>query len=116
MMPTLPRTMNADRSRHRFATTRWSQVIAAAGVSPAADNALAELCEAYWYPIYAFVRRSGHSVDDASDLTQAFFVCVLEKHYLKDARPDRGRFRSFLFARELLHEQVPRSGVHRVQR
>ena len=98
MMHTLPKTMTADRSRHRFATTRWSQVIAAAGVSPTADIALAELCEAYWYPIYAFVRRSGHSVDDASDLTQAFFMCVLEKHYLKDARPDRGRFRSFLLA------------------
>jgi RNA polymerase sigma factor (sigma-70 family) len=98
MMHTLPNRMTADRSRHRFATTRWSQVIAAAGVSPTADVALAELCEAYWYPIYAFVRRSGHSVDDASDLTQAFFMCVLEKHYLKDARPDRGRFRSFLLA------------------
>jgi len=98
MMHTLPRAMPADRGRHRFATTRWSQVIAASGVSPAADNALAELCEAYWYPVYAFVRRSGHSVDDASDLTQAFFTRVLEKHYLKDARPDRGRFRSFLLA------------------
>jgi RNA polymerase sigma-70 factor (ECF subfamily) len=98
MMHTLLNTMTADRSRHRFATTRWSQVIAAAGVSPTADVALAELCEAYWYPIYAFVRRSGHSVDDASDLTQAFFTRVLEKQYLKDARPDRGRFRSFLLA------------------
>ena len=92
------RPMPADRARHRFATTRWSQVIAAAGVSPTADNALAELCEAYWYPVYTFVRRSGHSVDDASDLTQAFFTRVLEKQYLKEARPDRGRFRSFLLA------------------
>ncbi len=100
MMHTLPRSrpMPEQRGRHRFATTHWSQVIAASGVSPAADMALAELCEAYWYPVYAFVRRSGHSVDDASDLTQAFFTRVLEKHYLKDARPERGRFRSFLLA------------------
>lgn len=98
MTHTLQKTMPADRARHRFATTRWSQVIAAAGVSPTADNALAELCEAYWYPVYAFVRRSGHSVDDASDLTQSFFTRVLEKQYLKEARPDRGRFRSFLLA------------------
>ena len=100
MMHTLPRPrpMPEERGRHRFATTHWSQVIAASGVSPAADMALAELCEAYWYPVYAFVRRSGHSVDDASDLTQAFFTRVLEKHYLKDARPERGRFRSFLLA------------------
>jgi RNA polymerase sigma factor (sigma-70 family) len=97
MLP-ITRPMPADRGRHRFATTQWSQVIAACGVSPAADTALAELCEAYWYPVYAFVRRSGHSVDDAKDLTQAFFTRVLEKHYLKDARPERGRFRSFLLA------------------
>lgn len=90
--------MPAERGRHRFATTHWSQVVAASGVSPAADAALAELCEAYWYPVYAFVRRSGHSVDDACDLTQGFFTRVVEKRYLKDARPERGRFRSFLLA------------------
>jgi RNA polymerase sigma-70 factor (ECF subfamily) len=85
-----------EHGRHRFATTRWSQVIAACGVSPEADTALAELCEAYWYPVYVFIRRSGHSVADAEDLTQGFFTRVLEKHYLSDARPERGRFRSFL--------------------
>jgi RNA polymerase sigma factor (sigma-70 family) len=87
-----------ERSRRRFATTHWSVVIAAAGPSPDADKALAELCETYWYPVYAFVRRSGHSTDDAADLTQAFFARILEKGYVKDARPDRGRFRSFLLA------------------
>ena len=90
--------MSGERSRHRFATTRWSLVVAAAGVSPASSTALAELCEAYWYPAYAYVRRSGYSTDDASDLTQAFFTRVLEKHFLKDARPERGRFRSFVLA------------------
>ena len=84
--------------RHRFATTRWSLVIRAGGGSTEAGRALAELCETYWYPVYAFVRRSGHSTDAAADLTQAFFVRMLEKRYLKDARRDRGRFRSFLLA------------------
>ena len=90
--------MSAERSRHRFATTRWSLVIAAAGVTPGSSTALAELCESYWYPAYAYVRRSGYSTDDASDLTQAFFTRVLEKHFLKDAKPERGRFRSFVLA------------------
>ena len=79
MMHTLPKTMTADRSRRRFATTRWSQVIAAAGVSATADTALADLCEAYWYPIYAFVRRSGHSVDDAA-ISRRRSSCVCSKN------------------------------------
>lgn len=100
MMYTLTRQprMSPERERHRFATTRWSLVIAAGGGSPASTAALAELCEAYWYPAYAYVRRTGYSVDDAADLTQAFFTRVIEKLYLKDARPERGRFRSFLLA------------------
>ena len=71
---------------------------AAQSPSPDADAALAELCQLYWLPVYAFVRRSGHDPDAARDLTQDFFVRVLEKHYFKDARPERGRFRSFLIA------------------
>jgi DNA-directed RNA polymerase specialized sigma24 family protein len=82
--------------RHRFATTHWSAVISAGRPSPRADQALAELCETYWYPVYAFVRRMGDSSEDATDLTQAFFTLMLEKRYLKDARRERGRFRSFL--------------------
>lgn len=62
------------------------------------ESALALLCEAYWYPLYAFARRSGHDADAAQDLTQAFFTRLLEKHYVRDARPERGRFRSFLLA------------------
>ena len=80
-----------------FATTRWSLVLAAGkGASPDAQDALAALCQTYWYPLYAYVRRQGHQPDDAQDLTQAFFARLLEKHYLQSADPERGRFRSFL--------------------
>lgn len=61
-------------------------------------RALAELCEAYWYPIYAFVRRQGSSAEDAADLTQGYLLQLLEKGALKGLRPEAGRFRSFLFA------------------
>ena len=88
--------MPADR---RMATTRWSLVLAARQTrSEDSDRALSELCESYWYPLYAFVRRQGHGPDDAADLTQGYFAKLLEKEYLKDVRPEIGRFRSFLFA------------------
>jgi RNA polymerase sigma factor (sigma-70 family) len=64
--------------------------------STGAPEALAALCETYWYPLYAFLRSRGHSASDAEDLTQAFFARLLEKHTLRHADPDRGRFRSFL--------------------
>ena len=80
-----------------FASTRWSLVLAAArGDAPDARSALAALCQIYWYPLYAFVRRSGYSADDARDMTQEFFAKLLEKHYLQAADSERGRFRSFL--------------------
>jgi DNA-directed RNA polymerase specialized sigma24 family protein len=83
--------------RHRFATTRWSLVLALRDRSaPDAAAALATLCETYWYPVYAFIRRTGKSTDDARDLTQAFFTRVIEKDYFSQARQERGRFRSFL--------------------
>jgi len=61
-----------------------------------AKAALEELCRAYWYPLYAFVRYRGYSPDDAQDLTQSFFVQIIEKHGLVFADPERGRFRSYL--------------------
>jgi RNA polymerase sigma factor (sigma-70 family) len=81
----------------QFASTRWSLIAAACGGgSPEAQEALAALCEIYWYPIYAYARKRLQSVDDAQDMTQAFFAQLLEKEYLQAADPTRGKFRSFL--------------------
>ena len=78
-------------------TTRWSVVLAAGHQSsPDAQQALESLCQTYWYPLYAFVRRRGKQPEEARDLTQEFFARVLEKDYLNAADPERGRFRSFL--------------------
>ena len=66
--------------------------------SPNGRKALAKLCATYWYPLYAFVRRQGHAVDDAQDLTQEFFSRLLEKNYVAAADQTRGKFRSFLLA------------------
>jgi RNA polymerase sigma factor (sigma-70 family) len=89
----------AEQPPHgRFATTRWSIVLAAGGASgsESSRDALAELCETYWYPLYAFLRTRGHSAEDAEDLTQSFFARLIEKHAVQHADPSRGRFRSFL--------------------
>jgi RNA polymerase sigma factor (sigma-70 family) len=84
-------------SETRFPTTHWSRVIQAADpVSPIAREALADLCTLYWYPVYAFIRRHGHEPDHAQDLTQAFFLHLLEKGTLAAADPCRGKFRSFV--------------------
>ena len=83
----------------RFATTRWSLVLAAGQqTNTRSAEALAILCEMYWYPVYAFIRRQGHRAEEGADLTQEFFARVLEKNYFHDADPARGRFRSFLCA------------------
>jgi RNA polymerase sigma-70 factor (ECF subfamily) len=85
--------------RGLFPSTQWSRVIAAGDpASPGARTAIAALCEAYWYPIYAFVRRRGNDPDRAADLTQEFFARLLEKDYLKAVDRAKGRFRSFLLA------------------
>ena len=80
-----------------FGTTCWSLVLAAgASTSPQSRDALATLCQLYWYPIYAYVRRRGYRAEEAAELTQAFFARVLEKKTVRDADPTRGRFRSYL--------------------
>ena len=82
-----------------FATTRWTLILDAADAgSPMQDAALSALCEIYWKPVYAFIRRSGKSPEDARDLTQMFFMRVLEKGFFGEADRSRGRFRSFLFS------------------
>ncbi|MCC7013102.1 MAG: sigma-70 family RNA polymerase sigma factor [Planctomycetes bacterium] len=86
-----------ERGDTPFLTTRWSVVVEAGRVgSPTSRAALSELCEVYWYPLYAYVRRRGYSTEDASDLTQAFFARLLEKNVVGVADPARGRFRAFL--------------------
>ena len=88
------------RSPNQFPTTRLSLVLAAADApgteSREAREALDALCRMYWYPLYVFLRRRGHSVEEAQDLTQGFLANVLEKHTLRRFRHERGRFRSFL--------------------
>jgi RNA polymerase sigma factor (sigma-70 family) len=80
-----------------FPTTRWSMVLSAGeGSLPNAQAALERLCRAYWYPLYAYVRRQGRSVEQAQDLTQEFFARLMQKDYLRCPDPARGRFRSFL--------------------
>jgi RNA polymerase sigma factor (sigma-70 family) len=79
-----------------FATTHWSLIATAAAESPESRAALAQLCEAYWFPLYAYIRRMGHDRAKAEDLTQGFFARLLEKNDLATADRTRGRFRSFL--------------------
>ena len=80
-----------------FPATQWTVVLAARGTpSPESAAALERLCSSYWYPLYAFVRRSGHSAEDAEDLTQEFFARLLEHNWIADADRHKGRFRSFL--------------------
>src|SRR6266571_2443886 len=78
-----------------FATTHWSVVLAAGdSASPRAAESLETLCRTYWYPLYAYVRRQGHSPEDAQDLTQGFFARFLENKSFRLASPARGRFRT----------------------
>ncbi|MHC1763691.1 MAG: RNA polymerase sigma factor [Verrucomicrobiia bacterium] len=82
-----------------FATTHWSAVLSAVRHdSPAATAALEELCRTYWYPLYAFLRRTGHNPEDAEDLVQGFFLYLLEGEVLRSVEREGGRFRSFLLA------------------
>jgi RNA polymerase sigma-70 factor (ECF subfamily) len=86
-------------SAARFPTTHWSRVVSAGDpAAPEARQALAELCAAYWYPVYALVRRKGHGAEQALDLTQDYFARLLEKGTVAAADPRKGRFRAFLLA------------------
>lgn len=88
---------SGDRRHDRFATTQWSVVLAAGDQrNDDAHRALTDLCETYWYPLYAYVRRRVPSTHEAQDLIQAFFAHLIEKDAIARAQPDRGRFRAFL--------------------
>ena len=90
-------SLTSTNAPRPFPATHWSVVLAARGGDEAASlRALETLCRAYWYPLYAYLRRQGHAPHDAQDLTQGFFARLLEKHYLDAADRDKGRFRSFL--------------------
>src|SRR5260221_8716914 len=80
-----------------FATTHWSVVLqAGAEMSPQAAAALEQLCRTYWYPLYLYARRRGCNPHDAQDQTQEFFALLLERNWFAQARPEKGRFRSYL--------------------
>jgi len=99
-MPSPGRTTSCRTSGARFAATRWSIVLAAGGEhdATATRRALEELVQAYWFPLYAFVRRQGDSPATAEDMVQGFFAKLLEKKYLAQVDRSKGRFRSFLLA------------------
>ena len=88
-----------NKSPSGFATTHWSLIVCAGEQDrPAAHQALSELCGRYWYPLYAFLRRSGNDHEQAQDLVQGFFLELIEHTRVAAADPERGRFRTFLLA------------------
>jgi RNA polymerase sigma-70 factor (ECF subfamily) len=90
---------NEPRHRPVFVTTHWSVVLAAGrSDTTRARAALESLCQTYWHPLYAYVRRRGYSPEDAQDLTQEFFARLLERNAVAGVAPEKGRFRSFLLA------------------
>ena len=98
-MSSEPPNESSTAPRDIFVTTRWTVVLQAGRKSsPHSDRALADLCQQYWYPLYAYVRRRCQSREDAEDLTQAFFAKFLEKNYLEGLSAERGKFRAFLLA------------------
>src|SRR4029077_20874211 len=111
----------SDNSRggeaDQFHTTRWTLVIASAqDQSQAGRAALAALCQTYWYPLYGFARRRGHSPPDAQDLTQGFFLHVLKNRALSQADRLKGKFRSFLLACFQNYASVETQREHRLKR
>jgi RNA polymerase sigma-70 factor (ECF subfamily) len=102
---------------NQFHTTRWTLVMASAhDQSQAGQAAFAALCRTYWYPLYAFARRRGHSPADAQDLTQGFFLHVLENRALSQVDQLKGKFRSFLLACFQNHLSVEMQRANRLKR
>lgn len=104
-------------SRDFFATTRWTVVLAAGSRStPIADVALEELCRTYWYPLYAYVRRHGHSREDAEDLTQSFSPAFCKKTISKNSRPSTANFAPFFWLRSNTFWPMNRARARRQKR
>jgi RNA polymerase sigma-70 factor (ECF subfamily) len=100
-----------------FHTTRWTIVMSAAqSQAPGAESALAQFCRTYWYPLYIFARRRGYSPDDAQDLTQSFFLHLLEHRALADVDRLKGKFRSFLLASFQNHLSDQADHARRIKR
>jgi len=94
-------SLNGDDALRQpvFVTTRWSVVLTAGhSDAPHTRVALEKLCQTYWYPLYAYVRRRGRSPEDAQDLTQEFFARLLQGHWIERADRQKGKFRSFLLS------------------
>jgi RNA polymerase sigma-70 factor (ECF subfamily) len=109
-------TDGSPRGSARFATTRWSVVVAAGAAAPESRAALESLCRDYWYPLYAYARRRGNSPEDSQDLVQGFFLVLLRRGSLADVDPSRGRFRTFLltaFQRHASHERARDNALKR---
>jgi RNA polymerase sigma factor (sigma-70 family) len=123
MSPATPQPEGNNGKNREFTTTHWSVVLEAGQKdSPGAVEALERLCRMYWYPLYVFIRRKGHSPHDAQDLTQEFFARFLEKQYIALADQSRGKFRTFLI-RSLEHflinewikgQAIKRPGAHHI--
>jgi RNA polymerase sigma factor (sigma-70 family) len=104
--------VEAERNSSRFDTTHWSVVLRAGGDDAlAATVALERLCNTYWYPLYAHVRRRGYGPDDGADLTQEFFAMLLRRHSFTQVAREKGRFRTFLLTSldYFLHDQRARA-------
>jgi RNA polymerase sigma-70 factor (ECF subfamily) len=115
-MPDLALDSSTDHRNGHFTATHWSVVLAARdGDSTRARAAMEALCRAYWYPLYAFVRRMGRSPHDAEDSVQGFFAVCLEKNYLAAAQKEKGRFRSFLLLalKRFLAKERDKSRAHK---
>jgi DNA-directed RNA polymerase specialized sigma24 family protein len=109
----MPDQTSLGRDAYRFRTTQWHVVLLSAqSRAPGFQAALAELCRIYWYPLYAHVRRRGHAPEEARDLTQGFFLHVLEHKTLGRADPRKGKFRSFLLGslQNYLSTEAERAG------
>jgi len=118
-----PESEQASPSAALFPTTRWTVVLGAGdGAAESSDLALEELCRTYWSPLYAYLRRQGHSPHDAQDLTQGFLARVIAREDLGNVGPEKGRFRTYLLAglrnftiKRALHEKALKRGGNRVR-